>query len=130
MPRFWLLILLIGLLAGCAGMSESMEKFRDTTMAYERALRWGNYDMALAAHKDSKPMSESERKRLTKYHVSSYRILSNDIQDNQNRISQMIELRFYNEENAIERKMNVPLEWVHDKDTGAWRITSPFPVFK
>lgn len=130
MPRVWVVSILFGLLVGCASMSETMEKFRDTSMAYERALRWGNYDMARAVHKNTTPLSEDERKRMTKYHVSSFRVISNDIQNDQSRVNQIVELRYYNEENAIERKMNVPLEWLHENNSGTWRITSPFPVFK
>lgn len=127
----WAMYLVMAILVGCAGLSDQHLKFQQINFAYERALRWGEYDKAYSAHINEKePLSANERKRLLPYRVSGYNVLSNQLSADQTKVTQLVEIRYYNESVAIERKLNVTLEWEMDKASGNWHITSPFPHFK
>lgn len=127
----WIVCLVMALLVGCAGLSDQHLKFQQMNFAYERALRWGEYDKAYSVHINEKePFSEKERKRLSHIRVSGYNVVNHQLSGDQTRITQLVEIRFYNEDTAIERKMNFTLEWEMDKASGFWRITSPFPDIK
>lgn len=127
----WIVYLGMVLLVGCAGLSDQHLKFQQLNFAYERALRWGDYDKAYSAHINEKePFSEQERKRLSHIRVSGYNVVNSQLSADQTRITQLVEIRFYNEDTAIERKMNFTLEWDLEKESGHWRITSPFPNIK
>ncbi|MBI3561377.1 MAG: hypothetical protein HY080_06635 [Gammaproteobacteria bacterium] len=117
--------------ASCASMSDSAIKFKETTLAYERALRWGNYDMALALHSnETTPLSEQERKRLSHIRVTGYNVINTTNDPPHSRIIQLVELRYYNEDYAVEHKFNTRMEWEQIKDSIQWHIISPFPKFK
>jgi len=127
----WTVYLVMAILVGCAGLSDQHLKFQQINFAYERALRWGDYDKAFSAHINEKePLSDKERKRLSHYRVSGYNVVNNQVGADQAKITQLVEIRYYNEDNAIERKMNVTLDWELDKASGNWHITSPFPQIK
>ena len=127
----WTIYLVMTFLVGCAGLSDQHLKFQEMNFAYERALRWGDYDKAYSAHINEKePLSDKERKRLSHIRVSGYNVVNNVAGTESNKITQLVQIRYYDEEYAIERKMNQTVEWELDKVTGNWRITSPFPKFK
>ncbi len=131
MQRRWLLTMAMSILAGCAGLSEQHLKFQQTNFAYERALRWGEYDKAFFLHKNEKePLSEKERKRLMHYRISGYNVLRSQPNSDESRINQLIQIRYYNEDNAIERNMTFTLDWELDKHSGNGHINSPFPTIK
>jgi hypothetical protein len=125
------ILLLIIVMSGCAGLSDHRLKFQEVSLAYERALRWGEYDKAYAIHSNEKaPFSPQLRKRLSHIRVSGYNISHSAMGQDGNKVTQNVEIRYYDEDYAIEKKFDITIDWVFDKTIGFWRISSPFPDFK
>ena len=117
-------------LSACAGISDTAYKLDNTTFAYERALRWGEYDVAYSAHINEKgPLSADERKKLKHFRLTGYTVSQTKFTDDKH-ATQRVELRYYNDENVRERTLNLSVEWEYDDVGNRWQITSPFPVFK
>ena len=126
----FIMLLMLGLYA-CAGISDTAYKLDSTMFAYERAMRWGDYDVAYSAHVNEKgPLSSEERKRLNRFRVTGYTAAQAKFVGDTKHAIQLVELRYYNEENVRERILNVTVAWEYDDAGNRWQITSPFPSFK
>jgi hypothetical protein len=131
MYKHGFVMLVIMLLAGCATTSDDMMRFGDTTRAYERALRWGEYDTVYSVHKNEKgSLPDSERKRLANIRVTVYKLVNSKSENDNKRIVQQLEISYYNKEYLVVKTMPLTLEWEQDAKTGSWAIVSPFPKFK
>lgn len=126
----FIMMLMLGLYA-CAGMSDTAYKLDTTMFAYERALRWGDYDVAYSAHVNEKgALSAEERKRLKQFRLTGYKVAQTKFATDGKHATQLVELRYYNDENVRERTLNMTVEWEYDDLGNHWQITSPFPALK
>ncbi len=131
MSRPGLIILLMLGLSACGSMSDTAYKLDNTMFAYERALRWGDYDVAYSAHINEKgPLSAEQRKNLKRFRLTGYKVTQTKFAADEKHATQLVELRYYNEENVRERSLNHVVEWEYDPAGNHWQITSPFPAFK
>ena len=125
----FIVMLVMGLYA-CSSMSDMAYKLDNTMFAYERALRWGDYDVAYSAHINEKgPLTAEQRKNLKRFRLTAYKVTQSKFVDEKH-ATQLVELRYYNEENVRERTINLNVEWEFDDVGNRWQITSPFPAFK
>ena len=125
----FIILLMLGLFA-CSTMSDMAYKLDTTMFAYERALRWGDYDVAYSAHINEKgPLTAEQRKNLKRFRLTAYKVTQSKFVDEKH-ATQLVELRYYNEENVRERTINLNVEWEFDDVGNRWQITSPFPAFK
>jgi hypothetical protein len=117
-------------LSACAFSSEKARSFEHSTLAYERALRWGDLNTVMAFHRgqDTAP-SEKQRKRFKQIHVSRYEtIYARAIA--QNETEQLVELSYYFEDQAVEHTITLKQHWQYDPKREGWYLTSPMPDFR
>lgn len=127
LPRIGLLLLLAGLTA-CATESDIQRSLDDTLRAYERALRWEGLDKAAGFQKHPQTIGERERRRLKHIQITGYNILSASYRPD--RATQLVEIRYYNDLNAVERTYTDRQVWEYDKKQQRWYLTSPLPRLK
>lgn len=127
--RLTALFLIVLALTACAFSTEQARMFERSTLAYERALRWGDFNKALAFHQGrDDPLGEQERQRLKQIRMTSYdTIYAQRVAENE--IEQIVEVKYYLEDQVVERSMSLKQVWHYDKDKQAWYLSSPFPAF-
>ena len=122
-------ILLCLVLSACASSSEQGRMFERSTFAYERAIRWGEFNKALAFHRGKdEPLDESTRRELKQIRVTSYdTVYARRLGENE--VEQIVEVKYYLENQVVERSLTLKQHWEYDENKQAWYLTSPFPSF-
>ena len=126
--RSTFLLLLAVLTVGCA-TNVRLERFDTTIRAYERALRWSDFQAAfvLAGNADTPP---PDFRRLQNIRVTSYETLgAAQGNDDTSRMAQVVEIRYVNVANMSERVLTDQQVWVYSESDRRWRLRSVFPVF-
>ena len=117
-------------LTGCP--SNQAEKSRgETFKQYETIVRWSQWDAAadfiapeyLAEH----PISRLEMDRLRLFRVTAYTLRSADIYDEGTKARQIVEIRMFNANQAVERTIIDEQEWHYHEDIKRWLLHSGLP---
>ncbi len=122
------LLFLAAIVAGCA-TSMRLEKFDTTTRAYERALRWSDFQtaFALAGNADA-PLPDF--RRLQDVRVTSYDVVgAPQVNGDASQVVQMVEIRYANLGNMSERRLTDRQTWVYSPSDERWKLRSAFPAF-
>jgi len=124
------LVLAALLLAGCP--SNQVEKTRgETFKQYETIIRWSQWDAAadfiapeyLAEH----PISRLDMDRLRLFRVTAYTIRSTGIYDEGMTARQVVEIRMFNANQAVERTIIDEQEWRYHENVKRWLLHSGLP---
>lgn len=119
------------LIVSCTSVPSEFQQLDKTMFAYERALRWQNYDMLIAFHKNqNQNLTQEKRKYLKRFRVTAYDEAYRKINNEALSALQVIEIKYYNDEYAVVRNMTLRNQWEYDKATGHWLLSNPFPEFK
>jgi len=126
-----LLFVLILALAGCAGQERRNER-EDTLRSFEAQIRFGNNFEALInfihpEYLDEHPISTAELRLLDLFQVSGYRARSVVVADDEQSLTQVVELRLYNKNTARERTVLYPQVWRYDKERKRWMMHAGLP---
>ena len=122
-------------LAGCATLESSLERrqetFEITTFNYEKAIRWGHYELAY----DSVKVNDTDQKKpdfdkLRDVRVSSYEVLNRTISEGELQAQQTVEIKYYNVNSLIEKTLVHKELWEFDRDKKTWYLRSGFPELK
>ena len=117
-------------LAGCP--SNQVEKSRgETFKQYETIIRWSQWDAAadfiapeyLAEH----PITRLEMDRLRLFRVTAYTIRSTGVYDEGMTARQVVEIRLFNANQAVERTILDEQEWRYHDDIKRWLLHSGLP---
>lgn len=100
-----------------------------STLSYEKAIRWGNFDRAKSFHKEAPNLSDLERRRLKFYRVTGYSVLQNDFR-NSNNAYLIVEIKYYKNDLPVIKTFTVKQHWQRDKDSTVWYLSSTFPKFR
>ena len=129
----WTLLLLTVtafLLAGCP--SNQAEKSRgETFKQYETIRRWSQWDAAadfiapeyLAEH----PISRLDMDRLRLFRVTAYTIRSTGVYDEGMTARQVVEIKMFNANQAVERTIIDEQEWRYHEEVKRWLLHSGLP---
>lgn len=121
----------LSLLTGCSSISNEVRNLESTMLLYERSLRWQEYNLALAVHKDAKKnFSERELDRLKQFRITGYDVIYSNINGEQRKAEQVVELKYYRADYAIVKKKTLKLNWEYNETNERWYLTNPFPTFK
>ena len=120
-------LVLLGLFA-CAAQ-EQQRHFEETNLAFGRAIRWQTLDDAATFQKEPQSISPAQRALMKHIKVTGYDVIRSTALSPE-KVRQVVEIRYYNENRAIERTMTVELEWEYDPEKGRWVLVSPLPVFR
>jgi len=117
-------------LTGCP--SNQAEKSRgETFKQYETIIRWSQWDAAadfiapeyLAEH----PITRLEMDRLRLFRVTAYTIRSTGVYDEGMTARQVVEIKLFNANQAVERTILDEQEWRYHEDVKRWLLHSGLP---
>jgi hypothetical protein len=117
-------------LAGCP--SNPVDKSRgETFKQYETIIRWSQWDAAadfiapeyLAEH----PISRLDMDRLRLFRVTAYTVRSNEIFDEGMTARQVVEIKMFNANQAVERTIINEQEWRYHENVKRWLLHSGLP---
>lgn len=123
--------LLFLFVAACVGPSEEVKLFDRSIFAYEKALRWQDYDFVLSIHKsEHATLTPEKRKALKQYRVTGYNVVYSKMENDQRHATQVIEIKYYNEAYNVVRELTIQNEWEFNVAEQRWYLTNPLPDFK
>ena len=125
-----MLILTAFMLAGCP--SNQADKSRgETFKQYETIIRWSQWDAAadfispeyLAEH----PISRLDMDRLRLFRVTAYTVRSTGVYDEGMTARQVVEIKMFNANQAVERTIIDEQEWRYHENVKRWLLHSGLP---
>ncbi|MCW8872123.1 hypothetical protein ACFL33_05405 [Pseudomonadota bacterium] len=117
-------------LAGCP--SNPVDKSRgETFKQYETIIRWSQWDAAadfiapeyLAEH----PISRLDMDRLRLFRVTAYTVRSTGVYDEGMTARQVVEIKMFNANQAVERTILNEQEWRYHENVKRWLLHSGLP---
>ena len=124
------LLLAVLLIMGCATASEQwvMKRFNQSTKAYGDALRWSEYETAIAFRKGAKELkSLPDIGQLKNIKVTSYEVKRIVVWEKSSRIEQIVEIKYYEIDNMLEKTCVDHQLWEYDKASKSWYLSSDLP---
>ena len=117
-------------LTSCSYTPEAAELLNKTLQAYERAIRWRNYNGARAFHIDPEEFSDFKRQRLMNIRVTSYKTIGQNVAPDYTKAELIVDIRYYYDNSAVERVLTMRQTWLNNKENNRWRLESAFPDFR
>ena len=123
-------ILVTFALAACS--SNQFEKSRGEALKqYETIIRWSQWDAAADfidfEYQKEHPISRLELDRLRLFKVTSYTVRSTAIGEEGRAMKQVVEIRMFNNHQAVERTIIDNQEWRYNEETEQWKLHSGLP---
>jgi len=129
----YVLSLCVLLLVGCTtfqGLSR-LTSLESTSEAYEKAMRWGEYQLASSFIKPQGTDGESPNlKKLEKIKITSYKPTGRNTSEDKLQAHQTVEIKYYNTDYLIEKTLIDKQLWEYDEEQKAWYLQSALPDFK
>ena len=98
---------------------------------YEIIIRWSEWDAAAdfisAEYQIEHPITRLELDRLRLFRVTAYSVRSVGIFDEGMTARQTVEIRMFNNSQAVERTIIDEQEWRYNKQTERWKLHSGLP---
>lgn len=129
--RFAAPLLLVAVaLAACT--SNQVEKSRGETLKqYETIVRWSQWDAAAdfiaPEYMEEHPISRLDMDRLRLFRVTAYTIRSTGVFDEGMTVRQAVEIRLFNQHQAVERTIVDEQEWRWNEERQRWLLHSGLP---
>ena len=117
---------------GSSCSSKPTEKSRgETFKQYETIIRWSQWDAAvdfiapeyLAEH----PISRLDMDRLRLFKVTAYTLRSAGVYDEGMTARQVVEIKMFNSQQAVERTIIDEQEWKYHEESKRWLLHSGLP---
>lgn len=125
---WWCLICLAFALYGCIS-DPKMVDLEDTLRAYDRAVRWSNYQMIPAFRPKDKAHEMLAFDKLKSIRVTAYAQRQFRVSDTGTEADQIVEIRYYDDNVARENVEIDRQKWKYDDDLNHWVIVSDLPKF-
>lgn len=128
--QFALALLAMFMLAGCT--TPKKDKSLDETLSqYEAMVRWSEWDGAVGfvapEYLEKHPITRLDVDRLRLFRVTSYTVRSSTPFDGGTGLMQVVELRMYNKNRAVEQTVMDQQEWRWDEIGERWMLHSGLP---
>ncbi len=127
------IVLLSLLVAGCASVTEMhrIDKFKQTTEAYELAIRWSDFEMASTYLKDQKdPQVATQIENLKQFKVTAYTVKRYIPSKDKTQVIMIADVQFFKLNGLILKNIIHRQFWELDKDKQSWVLTSGLPDLK
>ena len=125
------LVLSLLVLTACATTHDELYWLNKSFMAYERALRWQDYDVVLAFHKNEREKLTAEKRQyLKQFRVTAYNTVYNKVEPESKQASQVIELKYYKNDSVTIHELTINNTWEYDETAKQWQLTNDLPAFK
>lgn len=118
---------------GCATIKEfgKMDKFEETSSAYEHAIRWSDFDFAAAFLDPSEKKPDRLGQSIVKnVKVTDYRVRKTAVSQDESQVVQIVEISYYRTDNVVVNKIMDHQLWEWDPEKSQWYIKTGFPHFK
>jgi len=131
-PRFTKLLFVLVVAAVAACVPNPVDKSRgEAFKQYETIVRWSQWDAAadfiapeyMAEH----PITRLEMDRLRLFRVTAYTVRSTGVFDEGLTARQVVEIKLFNANQAVERTIIDEQEWRYHEDVERWLLHSGLP---
>jgi len=124
--------LLAVLIVGCSNVElVKQTKFERTSRAYEKAIRWSDFETASHFIKDTTAEKKSpDIKKLKHFKVINYEIKETSLLKQQSRVLQIAEISYYRDDSPVVKTMTNHQLWEYDATLKNWYLLSGLPDFK
>ena len=124
--------LLAVLIVGCANMElVKQTKFERTSRAYEKAIRWSDFETAGLFIKETNAEKKTQdQKKLKHFKVINYEIKETTLLKEQSRVLQVAEISYYRDDSAVVKTFTNHQLWEYDATLENWYLLSGLPDFK
>lgn len=125
-------VVFVMLILGCASMKtgEKMSQFDETSRAYLRAIRWGEFE---AAHAFKKLTAKDEQlpnfEDYSTVKVTNYKVKQTIISEDKSRIIQIVDFQYYRMKDVTVKNFIDSQKWEYDKEQEKWFLQSDLPAF-
>ena len=113
---------------GCISDPKMLE-LDDTLRAYDRAVRWGSYQMIPSFRSKEKADEVLAYDRLKSIRITGYAQKQFQVSDKGTEAEQIVEIRYYDENVARENIEIDRQKWTYDTDSNRWVLVSDLPKF-
>jgi len=125
-----LLALAMLVLSSCS--SNQVSKSRGEALKqYETIIRWSQWDAAAdfiaPEYMLEHPISRLDMDRLRLFKVTTYTVRSTGVFDEGMTVRQMVEIKMFNANQAVERTILDDQEWRYDEESKRWLLHSGLP---
>lgn len=122
----------IALMAGCAATGGQRARSLDETLlAYQKAIRWGDFGTAIQflhpQHMPSPHEVELTMKRFEQININGYVVKSQSPSTDQDTFLQTAQISFENRHNSRVRSINDPQVWRWEQVPQRWLLISGLP---
>jgi len=127
------IVVLSLLVIGCAAVTDmhSIEKFEQTTDAYELAIRWSDFEMASTFLKDQQdPQIATRIENLKQFKVTAYTVKRYIPSEDKTQVLIIADVQFFKINGLIVKNIIHRQLWQFDKDKESWFLTSGLPDLK
>jgi hypothetical protein len=127
------IVLLSLLVVGCASVKEmkQMDKFEQTSHAYELAIRWSDFEMASSFIKDQEdPDLAAQIERLKQFQVTSYEVKRFLPSAEVSQVLVFADVQYFKKDGLIVKMYSHRQLWQFDPDKDGWFLTSGLPDLK
>jgi hypothetical protein len=137
MAELWVprvaVFLTLALMVGCATYEteKKMNRYDYTIHQYEKAIRWGSYDVANSFRKpDEEGGHAPDFEWLKQFAVTSYEVVNQNISEDRNEAQLTVDIRYYDKDTMKERQLVDRQRWRWDAESDVWILEGPLPAFK
>ncbi len=124
------MLFVCAVLSGCATSKQS-NTLNDTLKQYEIVIRWSQWDGALdflaSEYLESHPVSRLDMDRLRLFRVTQYAVRSATPFDAGMGVIQVVEIKLFNRNRAVERSLIDRQEWRYNAERKRWFLHSGLP---
>jgi hypothetical protein len=124
----YLVMTLLLTLYGCIS-DPKISELEDTLRAYERAVRWSDFQLVPGFRGKEKASEVLAGEKLKSIKVTGYTARQLLVSDTGMAASQIVEVRYYDENVAREHAVIDRQKWVYDSDVDHWVLVSQLPAF-
>jgi len=115
---------------GCATSKQSTS-LDETLKQYEVVIRWSQWDGAVdfldSGYLERNPISRLDMDRLRLFRVTQYTIRSATPFDQGMGLMQVVEIKLFNKNRAVERSLIDQQEWRYNAERERWFLNSGLP---
>jgi hypothetical protein len=120
------------MLAGCgSGLKSKSNVLEGTLLAYERALRWGNFSEASSFldpdSEASKSVKAIDLERLAQFEVKGYRRQTQVSVDKSGIARQIVEIEFVNRHTLSPKTVIDQQAWRYNRENSRWLLITGLP---
>lgn len=127
----WFVPLTLILLAGgCATPADKFDTLERSLRGYEKAVRWGKFDMAYTFYRWEDGQQPVIPEYLKGVRVTRYDINSRDFNSKAMTTKQVVTIYYYHMDTQREHSLTDTQDWEYDKEKRRWFIISKPPVYK